>query len=199
MRLGQRKEVNPVAPVERAGDVAGELEMLLLVLAHGDMGRLVEDDVSGHQHRIGVEPEPRLFALLAGLFLELGHAVEPAQGREATEQPGQLGMGGHRALVEDDAATGIDPGGDIGGGHLARLGAELRRVLRQGNGVEIDNAKDAVVIALQRDPVADGAEIIAEMQVASGLDAREDAIHGRLSPSSGWQVKACGWSGSDAP
>ena len=31
----------------------------------------------------------------------------------------------HRALVEDDAALGIDAGGDIGGGHLARLGAQL--------------------------------------------------------------------------
>ena len=42
LRLGQRKEVALVAAVERAGDVARQLQMLLLVLADRDVRRLVE-------------------------------------------------------------------------------------------------------------------------------------------------------------
>src|SRR5260221_1250603 len=89
-------------------------------------------------------------------------------------------MAGHHALVEDDAALGIDAGGDIGRRHLARLRAQLVRVLRQCQRMQVDDAEDAVVVALQRDPVSDGAEIIAEMQIAGGLDAREDAVHGAV-------------------
>ena len=83
----------------------------------------------------------------------------------------------YRALVEDDAAIGIDAGGDIGGGHLAGLGAQLLRILRQRQRVQIDDAEDAVIVALHRNPVADRAQIIAEVQIAGGLDAREDAVH----------------------
>ena len=177
LRLGQREELDAVAPVEGAGDVARKLQMLLLVLADRHVRRLVEQDVGRHQHRIGVEPEPGIVALLAGLLLELGHAVEPAQGREAAQEPAKLGMARDAALVEDDAAVGIDAGGDVGGGHFVRLGAELKRVLRQRERVQIDDAEDAVEIALEAHPVADRAEIIAEMQVAGRLDAGKDPIH----------------------
>ena len=36
-------------------------------------------------------------------LLELGHSVEPAEPRDAIEHPGQFGMFGDPALVEDDA------------------------------------------------------------------------------------------------
>src|SRR5437762_8044032 len=90
------------------------------------------------------------------------------------------------ALVEDDAALGIDAGGYIGGGHLARRLAQLVGVLRLGQRVQVDNAKDAVVIVLQRDPIADRAEIIAEMQIAGRLDAGKNSVHrGAVSVSAG--------------
>ncbi len=152
LRLGQREEIALVAPVERAGDVARELQMLLLVLADRHMGRLVEQDVGRHQHRIGVEAEPGHLAVLAGLFLELGHPVEPAERGQAAEQPAELGMGADHALVEDDAALGVDAGGDIGGRHLAGRGAQFARVLRQGQRVQVDDAEDALVIVLQLRP-----------------------------------------------
>ena len=72
-------------------------------------------------------------------------------------------MGRHRTLIENDAGLGIDPGGDIGRGHLAGLVAQFMRVLRLGERVQIDDAKDAFVILLQGHPIANGAEIIAEM------------------------------------
>ncbi len=55
-----------VAIVEPLGDLAGQLEVLALVVAHGDLLRRVEQDVARHQHRIGQEPDA--VSLLARAF-----------------------------------------------------------------------------------------------------------------------------------
>jgi len=86
-------------------------------------------------------------------------------------------VAGDLALVEHDVFLGIDTTGQIGGGHLASGLAQLVGVLRLGQRVQVDNAEDALVIVLQRDPVANGTEIIAEMQVAGRLNAGKDTIH----------------------
>src|SRR6516225_10454498 len=86
-------------------------------------------------------------------------------------------MGGNHALVKDNTAPRVDPRGDVGGRHLTRRGAQLGWILRQGQGVQVDDAENAVVVVLQGDPVADGAEIVAEMQVAGRLNAGKDAVH----------------------
>ena len=65
-------------------------------------------------------------------------------------------MGGHLALVEDDMLARIDPGGQEGGRHLPGLAAQLGRLLPLGDGMLVDDAEDAVVVALQPHPVADG-------------------------------------------
>ena len=89
--------------VELLGDVAGQLQMLLLVVADRHVRGAIGEDVGRHQHGIGVEADGRVLAVLAGLLLELRHAVEPAEPRHAVEDPGQLGVLGHLALVEEDA------------------------------------------------------------------------------------------------
>src|SRR5205085_948543 len=162
---------------------------------------LVEQDVGRHQHRVRIKAQPGVLALLAGLFLELGHPVQPAERGQTAEQPSQLGMGADRALIEDDAALGVDPGGDIGGCDLAGRLAQFVGVLRQGQRVQIDDAEDAFVIVLQRDPVADRAEIVAEMQIAGRLDARKNSVHGASIGGMGWLLTSrpgrgqAGWPG----
>ena len=66
-------------------------------------------------------------------------------------------MGRHLALVEDDMLAGIDPGGKEGGRHLPGLAAQFGRILPLGDGMLVDDAEDAVVVALEADPIADGA------------------------------------------
>src|SRR5689334_4906009 len=151
--------------------------MLFLVLADRDVSRLVAENVGRHQHRIGIQAEPGQVAVLARLLLELRHPVEPAERGQTAENPAEFGMRPDHALVEDDAVLGVDAGGDIRGGDLARRMAQLRRVLRLGQRVQIDDAEDALVIVLQRDPVADRAEIIAEMKIAGRLNAGKNAVH----------------------
>ena len=60
-------------------------------------------------------------------------------------------------------------------------GGEGRRVLGDGDGVQIDHAVDAVVLILQRHPVAQRPQVVADVDVPCGLDAREDLLGWHLS------------------
>ena len=172
------EEVGGVVVVELLGDVVGELEVLALVVADGDAGGVVGEDVGGHEVGVDVEAGGDGFAVLAGLVLELGHAVEPADAGDAGEDPAEADVGVDGGLVEEDVAGRVDAAGEEGGGHLAGGGGEGFRVLELGDGVEVDDAIEAVVVLLEGDPVADGAEVVAEGGDAGGLDAGEDALHG---------------------
>ena len=81
----------------------------------------------------------------------------------------------HVALNEDDGALRVDAGGEEGVGHLEGVAAQLGALLAHGDGVQIDDAVDAVVRLLHGDAVADGAQVVAEVQHARWLDAAEDA------------------------
>jgi hypothetical protein len=83
------------------------------------------------------------------------------------------------ALIEDDVPGGIDAGSDEGGRDLARVVLEFVGVLKHGDGVEIDDAVEALMIGLERHELGDGAEIVAEMKIAGGLDARKHPGLGR--------------------
>ena len=162
--------------VELLRDVARQLQVLLLVVADGHVRRAVGENVGRHQVGIDVEPDGGVLAVLAGLLLELRHAVEPAEPRHAIEDPGELGVLGDLALVEEDRALGIEPGGDVGGRHLADRGFELVGVLPDRDRVHVDDAVDALVRLLQLDPLQHGAQIVAEVQAAGRLHAGEDAL-----------------------
>ena len=178
-RLGQREQLDGEAAVERAGDVAGELQMLLLVLADRHVGRLVDQDVGRHQHRVGEQADRRVLAVLAGLLLELGHPVEPAHLADAAQHPGELGVRRDVALHEQDRALRVDAGGEQGGGRLAGVAAQLVGVLQRGQGVLVDQAVEAVIGRLQPHPMPDRAQIVAQVDAGGRLDAGKDAaLHG---------------------
>ena len=149
--------------------------MLFLVIADGHMGGIVQQHIGGLQHGIGEQRDAGAFAVLAGLVLELRHPVQPAHARGAVQQPLQLGMGGHTGLVEQGRLVRIDARCDQRGGHFARTGAQGRRIMRHGYGVQIGQEEQAFAFILHLHPVDDRAEIIAEMEIAGGLDAGDDA------------------------
>ena len=76
---------------------------------------------------------------------------------------------------DDDYQRGIDAGGDEGRGHLAGVARELGRAAPDVDAlrdrVHVDDAIDAVVGLLHLHEVDDGAEIVAEVQIARRLDA----------------------------
>src|SRR3546814_7180645 len=50
--IGQGKKLHAEIGVELDRDIAAEFQMLLLIFAHGNMGRLVEQNVGSLQHGI---------------------------------------------------------------------------------------------------------------------------------------------------
>ena len=86
-------------------------------------------------------------------------------------------MGAHLTLLEQDGTIGIDPAGDQCRRHFANAIAQRRRVLCDRDRMQVDDAIDALMCILHRHPFADGAEIIAQVQIAGGLDAGKNAAH----------------------
>ncbi len=85
-------------------------------------------------------------------------------------------MGGNFRLVEDDLFFSIHTGGNVGCSHFARVACKLFRVLPDCDCVHIDHAIDAFVSILKPHKMANGAQIIAQMKVAGGLNPRKYAI-----------------------
>ena len=148
--------------------------MLFLVFADRHMGCLIEQNIGGHKIGIDVKPDRGFFAVFAGFFLKLRHPIEPAHARHAIQHPSQFGMVRHLGLVKDNMVFRVDPGGNKSGRHFTRIGGQFLRVLKHGNGVQIDHAIKTFMAVLQGDKIANGAQIIAEMQIAGRLYAGQD-------------------------
>src|SRR3546814_16188542 len=105
--------------------------MLLLIFAHGNMGRLVEQNVGSLQHGIDEQANAGTLAVLACLVLELRHAIEPTHARGAIQKPGKFSMGGHPGLIKKDGTTRIEPGGNTSGGTFRDVAdAQLTRFIK---------------------------------------------------------------------
>src|SRR5262249_7190740 len=122
--------------------------------------------------------------ILAGLFLERRHPVEPADARDTIKDPGELGMLRNLALVEDDVLLWIDTAGQERGRNLARRARQFVRVLPHSDGVKIDDTINTVIAILQRHELGNGTKIVAEMQIAGRLHAGKNAFLERHSPPS---------------
>jgi len=165
----------PVVEPLRQGPA--ELQVLPLVLAHRYLVGLVQENVGGLQDRVGEQADRGLLLALPGrLVLELGHPARLAEAGHAGQDPGQFGVLGHVALHEQRAPVRVEPGPEqLGGGHPGPAGQQ-GGVLRHGDRVQVDHAVEGVVAVLQGHPLAQRAEVVAEVEgVGGGLDAGQDA------------------------
>ena len=165
-----------VETVEPVGNVPGQLHVLLLVLAHGDEVRLIEQDIRRHQAGIGEEPGVDVFGVPGGFVLELGHPGELAEHGVALEDPAQLRVLVDVGLDKQSVLLRVQAAGDIGGQLLQGVPPELRRVLPDGDGVHVGHEIIAVKLPGQLGPVLDGPQIGAQGQIAAGLDAGEEYL-----------------------
>ena len=103
-------------------------------------------------------------------------------GGDRGEQPGELGVLAHVGLAEEDAALGVEAGGEQDRGRVVDALAQLGRVVGDRDRVQVDDAVDRRVAAvLALDVLADRADVVAEVLAAGRLDAAEDR-----------SVRACG-------
>ncbi len=148
-----------------------------MVVPDGHDVGVVEQDVGGHQRR--VREEPGAYRRVAPpLVLELRHAGELAEGDRALEEPGESGVLGHVALDEEGADVRVQATGQQRGRQLEGPALEDRRVVRQGEGVEVGDEEERVVLVLRPRPVRERAQVVPEMGAAGRLDPGEDATHG---------------------
>ena len=170
-------EGGAVGVVEALGHVAGQLQVLGLVLAHRDQVRIVDQDVCRHQGRVGEQAAVDVVGVLGAFVFELGHAAQLAELGVAAQDPVQLGVGRDMALDKEDALGRVDAGGQQHGRGLAGVAAEGCGLLPDGQGVEVGHHIQAVELILQLGPVADRPNVVAQSKGAGGLDAgQNDAL-----------------------
>ena len=81
---GRHAERLPIDSVEALRDVSGEFKMLRLIVAYRNHARLIKKNISRHQDGILQQARPDGL-LLFGLGLKLGHALQPAERRDASQ------------------------------------------------------------------------------------------------------------------
>ena len=79
-------------------------------------------------------------------------------------------------LNEECGYFGVNAGGKEDSRCFTCLGLQNLRVLRNGDGMQVNDTKDALIVSLCRYPMLNGTEIIPNMNVTGWLDARKHAL-----------------------
>ena len=90
-------------------------------------------------------------------------------------------MGGDVGLDEQGVLLRVQAAGDVLGQLLQGAAAQLGGLLTDGDGVHIGHKVVAVKLLGPGPPVLDGTQVVAQVQIAAGLDAGEHYflfIHG---------------------
>ena len=170
--------------------------MLKLVFADGHFGGLLNENVDGHECRVGkeagVDATVCLYAAnlffdfvivvrggresesLAGFVLERGRAHELADADVHVEQEIHFGDFGDVALDEYCSLLGVDACGEIFGENFLNIGVQLLRVRVCSERVEVGNEETTVEVVLNFDEFAQSAVLVAQMEVACRADATQD-------------------------
>jgi hypothetical protein len=82
------------------------------------------------------------------------------------------------ALDEDRGHVRVEADRVERGRQLERLLADDPRLLGHGQGVEVDDPVEGVAGVLPDDPVPQRTQVVAEVDLAGGLDAGQDPGHG---------------------
>ncbi len=156
------------------GDVAGDFDVLHLVGPDRHEVTVVKQNVGRHQHGIG--KEPRVGRQAFGLFVLIGVALfQKVHRRDGHQEPCQLGNFRHVRLAKERGLFRIEAQREIREGHLAGVLLEEQRIVHGGQGVQVGDEVERLLIVLQLNVLADRAEIIAPMGKAGGLDSGEHA------------------------
>jgi hypothetical protein len=140
--------------------------VLALVFADGHGVRVVNEDVRGHEGRVIQKAAADAIALLGALHLVLRHALQLSHGAKAGEYPREFRMSGDLRLKEDVALGRIESAGDVDGHQIVNVLAQVRRDVRNGDGVHVGDEEEALVIVHVGTPVLQRSEVITQMQIA---------------------------------
>lgn len=186
VHLGEREHLLVEHVVEDAGEIPRHLDMLRLVLAHGNAIRADAQDVGGHQHGIAEQTVADLalgHALVADAVLERGAGLQAAELHDVAEEDSDLADLGHVALTVEGGLVGIDAAGEVVFGHLDGQLIDLGGPGDLGQGVDVGDEEEALAPSrLQIQELLDRPEVVAEVQVAGRAHARQNAVTHGLDP-----------------
>ncbi len=84
----------------------------------------------------------------------------------------------HVGLDKNCVALRVQTAGDVLSHLLQSAAAELRRGLAHGDGMHIGHKVEAVELVRPGAPVLDGSQVVAQVELAAGLDAGEHDFSG---------------------
>ena len=132
---------------------------------------LVDEDVRRHQRGIGQQTGIHIVGVLAHLVLEGGDALQLAKvGIHIKEEVELRGLR-EVALEIDGSAFGVEAGSQVLHQYLTGILIQVARSGMSGQRMVVRHEKVAVVLLLQLHEIAEGTEIVAQMQVARRADA----------------------------
>ena len=150
--------------------------MLALILADGNIVCLIQQDIRRHEAGIGEQSAVYIVGVLCALILKLRHAAELAEHGVAIEYPAKLCMLVNMALQEQNVLFRVYAAGNVLGKLLEAAAAQQLRILAHGERVQIGHEIIAVKFICSCAPVLHGSQIIAEVKIARGLNARQHAF-----------------------
>lgn len=78
---------------ESLGHILCQFQVLCAIFSNGHEIGLIQQNISCHQHWVIEETAANLLFVLMRFFLELCHALHPAQWNAANQDPSQFSMG----------------------------------------------------------------------------------------------------------
>ncbi len=150
--------------------------MLLLIATYWYQMGAVEENIGRHQDGISEEAVFDVLAFVHRGLVGVG-ALEHAHRSHRSQHPREFRHLGQIALTKENRTLWIESGGEIVEGDRMRVLPTLRGISNRRHRVVVgDEVEGRIVFVLQCDELAEGAEIVAEMEILSGrLRAREDA------------------------
>ena len=143
--------------------------MLHLVDTHRHDVAVVDQDVGGHQHRVGEQPgigrqSPFLLVLVRVALLE------PAEIGDRQQQPGQFRHFRHIRLPEQGRLPGVQAQREQVQCRVAGQGPQLGRVADRCQGVQVGDEIERLLVVLQSDVLANGTKVVAPVKTPRRLD-----------------------------
>jgi len=162
--------------IEPEGGIAGDLDVLTLVVADRDLIGVIKQDVGGLQRGVAEEPAADEVLFAFGRFiLELCHPRQFTETDGAFHDPAQLVVLGHMALEENGCDVGVKAYREEHGGQLNDSLTDDPWFVGHGQRMQVDDAVERIVAILSGDPGLQRAEVVPEMDITGRLHARQHA------------------------
>jgi len=182
VRFGNGEKWGPfvaVRAVEAPGEVAGDFEVLLLVAPDGYAqarlgGGVVSEDVGRLQDRVVEQARVGRESLIDFLLVR-DPFFETAGGQKREKDPRQLRDLRHVRLHEERGLVGVEAQREVVERHVQRVTAQRLGVLHGRQRMVVDDEVERFVgLLLELDVLADGAEVVAQVQLPGRLNAAGD-------------------------